>query len=148
MFVLAWLAAASNSATRSLPQDTREARQLVCQKLKAVEVEAEKEGTIAVRTPAEIPLDAKFVSIQKSTITVQPLEDRDKPALGFQTSQVVKTTPSTVHAVKATNSYVDALALDRTTGRMVISRAMAGDSASPGAKGYIAYFQCTRPSKR
>lgn len=128
-------------------KDVASAEELRCEKIKVVEVAEDKEGKIEVRSPAEIPLDTKVVTIGRSAVSVQLVKDRGKPALDLQSFRIVNAGTTAIHAVQESGTNITALALDRTTGRMVLSRATAGDRVAPGAAGHIAYFQCARSGK-
>jgi hypothetical protein len=129
------------------PKDIRGAEELTCEKVKVIQIADEQNGTIEVRSPPEVPLDTKAVTIRKGSVTVQPLDDRAKPAEDFQTFRIVSTSTFAIRGVKEDKTSITALAINLVTGRMVLSSAMTDDSVSPGTKGFIAYFQCTRHRK-
>jgi hypothetical protein len=134
---------AAGESAKTQAKDAQGAEELRCEKIKVVEVADDKDGKLEVRAPPEIPLDTKLVTIRKSTLSVQPVMDRGKPALDIQTFRIVNAGHTSVHAVQERATNVTALALDRSTGRLVLSRATAGDKIAPGTAGHIAYFRCS-----
>jgi hypothetical protein len=138
---------AAGEPAKAPGKDIRGGEELRCDKIKVVEVADDQEGKIAVRTPGEISLDTKLVTISKNAVSIQPVGDKGKPALVLQTFRIVNVGATVVRAVQESTTSITALALDRTTGRLVLSRATAGDKVAPGTAGHIAYFQCSRLGK-
>jgi hypothetical protein len=138
---------ATGAPPKALAKDVGSAEEFRCEKIKVVEVADDRAGKAEVRTPAEIPLDTKLVTISRNAVWVQPVKDRGKPVLELQSFRIVNAGIEVIHAVQEGATNITALAFDRTAGRMVLSRATAGDRVAPGTAGHIAYFRCSRFGK-